>query len=153
MHQIYEDEGGFNFIYQIPQILYSSLISNVIYIIIKTLSLSEKNVLEIKKEKNIDNLDNKSKDILKCLYIKIQLFFTFSFILLLFFWYYISCFCAVYKNTQLHLIKNVSITLTLSLLYPFSIYLISATIRIVSLRSNKNNRECLYKLSLITQLI
>ena len=153
MHQIYIDEGSFNFIYQIPQILYSSLISNVIYIIIKTLSLSEKNVLEIKKEKNIDNLDNKSKDILKCLYIKIQLFFTFSFILLLFFWYYISCFCAVYKNTQLHLIKNVSITLTLSLLYPFGIYLIPGALRIASLRRNKNNRECLYKFSLILQLI
>ena len=27
MHQIYEDEGSFNFIYQLPQIAYSTLIS------------------------------------------------------------------------------------------------------------------------------
>ena len=51
LHQIYKDAGKFNFIYQIPQIIYSSLISNVINIIIKTLSLSEKNILEIKNEK------------------------------------------------------------------------------------------------------
>ena len=42
MHQIYEDEGGFNFIYQIPQILYSSIISALIGILIKFFSLSEK---------------------------------------------------------------------------------------------------------------
>ena len=30
MHKIYEDEGMFNIIYQIPQILYSSLISSAI---------------------------------------------------------------------------------------------------------------------------
>ena len=33
MHQIYEDEGSFNFIYQIPQIIYSSLISGIIIFI------------------------------------------------------------------------------------------------------------------------
>ena len=27
MHQIYEDEGDFNFIYQLPQIIYSTLLS------------------------------------------------------------------------------------------------------------------------------
>ena len=30
MHKIYIDEGSFNFIYQIPQIIYSALISGVI---------------------------------------------------------------------------------------------------------------------------
>ena len=48
MHKIYEDKGSFNFFYHIPQILYSTLISSVINMIIKNLSLSEKNVLEIK---------------------------------------------------------------------------------------------------------
>ena len=42
MHKIYEDKGSFNFIYQIPQIFYSSIISSIINIIVKTLSFSEK---------------------------------------------------------------------------------------------------------------
>ena len=51
MHKIYEDEGSFNFIYQLPQILYSTMICSVINALVKSLSLSEKNILEIKQEK------------------------------------------------------------------------------------------------------
>ena len=53
MHKIHVDEGKFNFIYQIPITLYSSLISGVISAIIKYSGLSENAVLEIKKEKKI----------------------------------------------------------------------------------------------------
>ena len=49
MHKIYKDQGNFNFIYQIPQILYSLIISLIINSIISFLSLSEKNILLIKK--------------------------------------------------------------------------------------------------------
>ena len=42
MHKIYKDNGVFNIIFQIPQILYSSIITSVINIILKNLSLSEK---------------------------------------------------------------------------------------------------------------
>ena len=55
MHKIYIDEGNYNFIYQIPQIIYSSLISNIISILIKFLALTEKNILELKKEKKLSN--------------------------------------------------------------------------------------------------
>ena len=51
MHQIYEDEGEFNFIYQIPQILYSTIISTVIKVIISFLSLTESNLAKIKSLK------------------------------------------------------------------------------------------------------
>ena len=61
MHKIYEDQGAFNFIYHIPQILYSTIISSVINIIVKKLSLSENNILAIKNGKNIENIDNEKK--------------------------------------------------------------------------------------------
>ena len=48
MHKIHEDNGDSNFFYRIPQILYSSIISSIINIILKLLSLSEKNILTIK---------------------------------------------------------------------------------------------------------
>ena len=109
MHQIYEDEGSFNFIYQIPQIIYSSLISGIIDIIIKYLSLSEKNIIEIKNQKSKEEVTTKKKEIFRILKIKFALFFIISFLLLLFFMYYIICFCGVYINTQIHLIKDTSI--------------------------------------------
>ena len=153
MHQIYEDEGSFNFVYQIPQILYSSLISSVLNSIIKTLSLSEKNVLQVKHEPNLQNLDKRAKDVLKCLFQKFLIFFILSLGLLLLFWYYLSCFCAVYKNTQLHLIKDSVISFGLSLLYPIGLYLLPGIFRIPSLRAVKKDKETMFKFSKVIQLI
>jgi len=104
MHKIYEDEGSFNFIYQIPNILYSAIISTFISTLIKFFSLTENNILPIKSaQKNINEMKLK---ILKFLVIKFIIFFLFDFIFLLSFWYYLSSFCSVYKNTQTHLITD-----------------------------------------------
>ena len=51
MHKIYEDEGVFNFIYLIPQIIYFNIIPIIITLIVKYLSLSEKDILYLKKAK------------------------------------------------------------------------------------------------------
>ena len=48
MHKIYEDKGEYNFLFQIPQILYSTIISRAIDAIIRTLSLSQDNISELK---------------------------------------------------------------------------------------------------------
>ena len=149
IHQIYEDEGNFNFIYQIPQILYSLIIASAINSLIKYLSLTEKNVLDIKKEKN--DIIKKKYDTLHSLTIKFILFFIFVFIFLFFFWYYLSCFCAVYINSQIHLIKDTLISFGLSLIYSLILNLLPGLFRIPSL--NNSNRECFYKISKIFQLI
>ena len=41
MHKIYEDEGIFNFVYLLPKIIYSTIISSLIMTIIKYLALSD----------------------------------------------------------------------------------------------------------------
>ena len=119
IHKIYEDEGIFNFIYHFPQIIYSTIISAVINIIVKKLSLTEKQIVELKGEKNSIDFDSKILKNLKYLKLKFILFYIISGIFLLFFWFYLSCFCAVYRNTQNHLIKDTLLSFTLSLLYPF----------------------------------
>ena len=151
MHKIYEDQGAFNFLYHIPQILYSTIISSAINIIVKKLSLSENNVLEIKKEKKSENVDKKKQSVLKCLTIKFTLFFIVCILFLVFFWYYLACFCAVYKNTQYYLIKDTLLSFCLSLLYPFGLNLLPGILRIPSLKNN--NKECIYKISKIVQII
>ena len=144
MHQIYEDDGIFNFIYQIPQIIYSTLISSIINKLITFLSLSESKVLDIKKPKTVINLH---KGVLRILKIKFMLFFIITFLMLLFFLYYVSCFCGVYVNTQIHLIKDTAISFSLSMVYPFAFYLIPGIFRILALRDKKKGRKCIYKLS------
>ena len=151
MHEIYEDKGKYNFIYQIPQILYSTIISNILIIIINFLSLTEQDILSLKNETK--NINNKKLDTIKRIKIKIPIFFILIFLFLILFWYYISCFCAIYKNTQIHLIKDTVITYCLSLLYPFGIYLLPGIFRIPSLRSKKQDKQKLYKIIKIIQLI
>ena len=152
LHKIYEDEGEFNFIYQIPQINYSLIISAVLNIILKYLALSEKNVLEIKHEKK-NSLDKKVSEVLKCLFYKFIAFFIISFLFLLFFWYYLMSFCAVYINTQLHLLKDSLISFGLSMIYPFGLYLLPGIFRIPALRNKNTNKELIYNFSKIIQLI
>ena len=151
MHRIYEDFGEFNIVYQILQIIYSALICGVINTLITSLSLSEKNILELKKEQK--HIKEKKVQVLKILKFKFLFFFLFTFILLLIFWYYISCFCAVYRNTQIHLIKNTLISFGFTLIYPFGLFLIPGIFRIPALRAKKANKECIYKFSKILQLM
>ena len=147
MHKIHEDKGAFNIMYQIPQILYSSVISAIINMILKMLSLSEQNILIIKQEKNINLAIKKSKKIERYIIIKFIIFFFLSTILLLFFWYFISCFCAVYTNTQIILIKDTLVSFGLSMLYPFGLNLLPGMFRIPALRAKNKDKACLYKVS------
>ena len=151
MHKIYQDKGTFNFIFQLPQIIYSTLISGIINIIVKSLSLSQNNIIELKKEKK--NITQKVKRILKCLKIKFVFFFILSFLFLFSFWYYLSSFCAIYINTQGHLIKDTLISFFLSLIYPIFLNLLPGFFRIPALRSKKKSKKCLYLFSKIIQII
>ena len=87
--------------------------------------------------------------------------------MLLLFWYYLTCFNAIYKNTQIYLIKNTFISFGLSLIKKFSIF--PGILRIYSLKKekskinkkNKNNKqrakkgdkECIYNTSKFFQLL
>ena len=148
MHIIYIDKGHFNFIYQIPQIIYSTLISGVITTLIKYLALSENNILEIKKEKKFKIIKS---NIITSLKRKFILFFIISFLLLGFFLYYISCFCGIYVNTQIHLIKDSIIAFGLSFIDPFYMYIIPCIFRIPALRAKNKDKECMYKFSQFIQ--
>ena len=110
-------------------------------------------ILEIKDSKTIEELKIKNKKNLRILKIKFILFFIISFILLFLFMFYITCFCGIYENTQLHLIKDSIISFGLSLIYPLGLNLIPGICRIPSLRAQKKDQEYLYKISQIAQSI
>ena len=159
MNKIYKDNGYFDFIFQIPQILFSSIASSIVNIILKKLSLSQDTFLDLKKEiskkksnlnqiqKNINKIENKMKIKL------IIIFFVISLVLMIFFWYFISCFYAVYKNTQVILITDTLVSFGTSMIYPFILSLIPGLLRIPALRAINKDRNCLYKLSLLLNMI
>ena len=147
MHKIYIDKGLFNFIYQLPQIIYSSIISEILNSVIKYFGLSEKNVLKFKNNKT-KFITKEEKYLIKTLKIKFTFFYIINFILLIIFWYYVSCFCGIYKSTQIHLINDSLISFGTSFITTFVIYLFPGIFRICSF---KIKNKCIYKLSQILQ--
>ena len=150
MHKIYEKKGKYLLSETLPRIIYSTIISSIIIIALKKVLLSQQNILDIKHEKNKHNLNARVLIALKRIKIKLICFFVFGLLFLIFFWYYISCFCAVYMNTQIYLIKNSLISFSISLIYPFIYCLLPGILRVASL---KGPGECLYKISLTIELL
>ena len=151
MHNIYEAKGEYDLIEQIPISAYSTLISMILNMPLNLLALSGDAIINFKRNTSKADLMKKEEALKSKLKIKFVLFFIISFIFLLLFWYYISIFCVIYKNTQMHLLKDTLSSLGLSLLIPFAIYLLPGFFRIPSLSNHKNKRECLYKFSKLLQ--
>ena len=145
MHKMFLDYGKYNFIQQIPQITYSTIISNLIEILLCYLSLTDKHYYQIKDAKKITK--SSMIGIIKCIQIKIGFFFVFTSLMFIFYWYLITCFCAVYQNTQIAFNKDSFLSFLLGNLIPFVIYLIVSLFRIISLKSKKFRLEWVYKFS------
>ena len=145
MHKMFLDYGKYNFFQQIPQIMYSTIVSQLIQIFICFLSLTDKHFYQIK------NLKIKTRiqilRIERCIQMKIYFFFMFTGFMFFFYWYIITCFCAVYENTQIAFIKDSFLSFGLGLLYPFVLYLFPSGLLIVSLNFLKGKISFIYKLS------
>ena len=148
MHKLFLTYGKYDFIQQIPQITYSTIISQIIEVFLCYLSLTDTYIYLLKKnlvKRNIRSI----KSIIKYIRIKLVMYFIFLFIFFSIYWYIISVFCGVYRNTQIAFIKDSIISFTIGLIYHFVLYFISASLRICSLRSSKKDCKCLYNFSYI----
>ena len=145
MHKMFLDYGKYNFIQQIPQIVYSTIISQLIQVFICYLSLTDKYYYQIK------SLKIKSKEtisqIIQCAKLKIYFFIIFTTIMFFFYWYLITCFCEVYICTQIAFLKDSLISFALGQLYPFALYLIPSVLRIIALKYCILKSSIIYKIS------
>ena len=152
MHKLFLSYGKYDFVQQIPQMTYSILISQIIEIFLCFLSLTDKYFYQLKSNLKSGKYDKNMKNVIKIIKIKLSFFFFFTFLFLILYWYIISTFCAVYRNTQLIFIKDSLYSFGIGLVYPLFFYFISAILRICALRDAKKNSECLYKFSDIIPL-
>ena len=152
IHNIYIFNGSFDLETQLPLALYSSVISIVLDKPLSLLALSNDNIIHFKNNIS-NNIAKRGKILIFYLKTKFLLYFILSFIFLLFFWYYITMFGIIYKNTQYHLLKDTLISFCLSLIYPFGIYLLPGFFRIPSLSNPRKKRKCLFNFSKILQLL
>ena len=148
MHKLFLNYGKYNFIQQIPEITYSTVISLIIEVFLCFLSLTDKYFYLIKSS-FIKGDKNDIKKIIKCIKVKLIIFFIFIFIFFILYLYIISVFCGVYRNTQIAFIKDSILSFSICLIYPLVLYLLSASLRLCALRSQKKNCKCIYSFSYI----
>ena len=151
MHRKYTEGENFTFVQKIPQLLFTLIVAHILEVILCFLSMTDTQIYQIK------NLSIKEKkegekilDILDCIKRKIVTFFVFTFILFLFFWYFISAFCAVYQNTQKIFLRDAMISYATSLLNPFFIYGGTSLLRCISLSKMCRKKcccGCVFKIS------
>ena len=147
MNKIYFEDGAFDFTYQLPKMFYSFIISISIKILLGSFGLYENSLISIKKS---IKYKKGYKKVLLCLKIKLVLFFIFNYIIISCYWIYLGCFCAVYTNTQLHLVKEVTSSFCISFITPFFINLLPGIFRFYAL-DKKAKKVYIYKFSKILQ--
>ena len=146
MRAIYIYKGNTNAAVHIPNIILSSLCCLIASLIIRFVSLNEREISKItllNDERERRQLADKMKGISK---VKLIVMYAISGALLFLFWYYVSAFCAVFKNSQGHYFTNVLVAFILCNLWPCVISLIPALLRNKALNSGN---ETLYKVSQI----
>ena len=146
MHRVFINYGKYNFVQQIPKIIYSFIVSQLIEVFLCYLSLTDKFYYQIKKIPESQKGKNIG-EIVKCIKIKLGIFYLFTFLLFGFYWYIIAVFCAVYENTQITFIKDCLSSFALGLAYPIVLYLITSALRLFAVKNPKNNFRCIYNLS------
>ena len=130
---------------EIPKCIYASLASMLVSILINYLSNSRKRFDTLmKKEKDEKTFLAESKKIIKSMKGKLFTFFIVTIILMGFFWYYVSAFCAVYQKTQTAWIEGTVITFIFSLLLYSFLYLLVVMMRFIGLKCHVS---CFYTLS------
>ena len=150
INKIYKHPKKYAISISLPIIIYSVIISYVAGHVLKMLTFTENSIIEITNQRTLQQSSNLKEKILKQINIKIIIFYSINFILLVFIWYYLSCFGVAFRNTQYILFWNTLISMVISLIFPFIYFLVPGILRIQSLKSNNEN---LYKISQLFQLL
>ena len=150
MTHVHREKGKFDFIYELPKIILSTLISVIINFLMKFLCLTHDDIYKLKKLEEKDKLKEQSNSKYKKFNIKIIIFYVLLIALNIFYIYYISIFCSVYNNTQSHLFKDSITSFATSMLYPFIFALFPTIFRMTGLKKEK---KCLFSVGKILQLI
>ena len=130
--------------------VYSSLLSSTLLIMLKFICLTHNSVRVLRKFKDLTVAKEKSVCVLRCIKVRVVLYYMLSFVFLIIFGYYILCFCAVFENTQIQLVKSTFTSWLISLTYPLIICLITSIFRALAF---KCKNRILYAIKQIMQFL
>jgi len=149
MRAIYIYKGNTDAAVHIPNIILSSICSIIMSFIVRLLTYNERTINEIIIEKSPENKIDKLELAKRSSRIKTIVFFSVSSFIIMVCWYYVSAFCAVFKNSQGHYLINTLVSFIICMLWPVITSWITVGLRKLSL--NKKS-PALYKASQIVSL-
>ena len=139
-----------SFISNIANTIYSSILSTSLLIILKTICLTHNSVRVLRKFKDLEKAKQKSMCVLRCVKIRVAIYYILSLAFLGIFGFYVLCFCAVFENTQKDLVKSTLTSWLISLIYPLIICFITSIFRVLSF---KFKNRILYLIKLMMQFL
>ena len=141
----YHNNGVLDFVSGLPKSIYSFLATLLLSNLLKMLSNSKSELMKLMRE----NYKNKEylaliNAKLKKLKIKLIIYFIIVFILGLFFWYYVSAFCAVYRYSQKYWFYGFLESFGMDFLMAFITCLFLSLLKFIAIRKKI---KCLFTLS------
>ena len=147
-HKLFMSGVRYYFNYQVLQIALSVIITYFLEVILCYITFTDRYIYEMKNFYKNEKNNEKIFKIMRYIRIKLITFFIVSFIILLFYWYFISAFCAVYPNTQKIYLIDCTISFVTFSIIPFIVYAVTSILRVITLQDrNKKRCKCLYKIS------
>ena len=149
MREIYTYKGNTNAAIHIPNIILSSFCSIIMAFIVRFVTLNDRDINKIITEADFKQRYDKIELTKRSLNIRAIALFSVSSVIIMLCWYYVSAFCAVFKNSQGHYLINTLASFILCNLWPLITSWITVGLRKLSL--NKKS-SALYKFSQIVSL-
>ena len=138
----YNNEGVLDFFTGLPKAIYSFIATSIFTNLLVMLSNSKEDFMKIIREKKSDEDYNQViSDKLKTLRNKLIAYYIIIFILGISFLYYVSAFCAVYRNSQKYLFLGFVESFVADTLVAVILCIILSFLRYMAIYKNK---KCLY---------
>ena len=115
------------------QTFLASIFASIVFILLKQLCITHSTIRSLRKIKDLKEAKIKKVSVLRCIKIRIFIYYIFSLCFLFVFGYYVICFCSIFENTQFELLKRMFSSWIYTLFYPLLLCIVTAIIRTSSL--------------------
>ena len=144
-----EKETFFSFVPRsIDRFVYTTIVGSIIGYILQFSFVEEVKIKKIllKKRENLISLRYEMSEILSEILKKIKIFVIFNYIIVIFSWYYITCFNNIYPNTKREWIISSLFIIIIQEILPIILVFFESCIRFIGIKCES---EKLFKLSLL----
>ena len=153
IYQINQEQGEYSLKYKYTRVIFSTIISVIIGFIVEFFAFTHKSIIKLRNYKDIKVVEEEIPKLVKKLKLKYITYIIIIMCLNILFFYYIIAFCSIYTIIQTHMISDSLISFLLSMSYSLIFSMVSAIIRIFSLKKDNKFRHLLYIISWIISLL